>query len=169
MMEDLDHLNDENINIDENEFLETLDNADGDVIKTFRNADGSLSSHFDKRKVRIAPRSTLQFKIGPGFTPVVPNHKILNDFGQIQEIKLEPRIDRGFDFIDDDWIGYKRNYFTVVTSFDTPGTDHIEFMKQAYHLDNGVEIKYFATKLAAKCLEDDKLINLCLLYTSRCV
>ncbi|QEU58164.1 Ndt80 [Kluyveromyces lactis] len=160
MMEDLDHLNDENINIDENEFLETLDNADGDVIKTFRNADGSLSSHFDKRKVRIAPRSTLQFKIGPGFTPVVPNHKILNDFGQIQEIKLEPRIDRGFDFIDDDWIGYKRNYFTVVTSFDTPGIDHIEFMKQAYHLDNGVEIKYFATKLAAKCLEDDKLINL---------
>ncbi|CDO96459.1 unnamed protein product [Kluyveromyces dobzhanskii CBS 2104] len=156
----IDHVNDENIDIDDDRFLASVSNVEKDVIKTLRNADGTTSSHFDKRKVRIAPRSTLQFKIGPSFTPVVPNHKILDDYAQIQEIKLEPRIDRGFDFIDNDWIGYKRNYFTVVTSFDTPGSDHIDFMKKAYYLDSGIEIKYFATKLAAKCLEDDKLISL---------
>lgn len=162
MISTLQQFIDENQDIDREDLLddEEKQGAEGEVIKTFRNADGSVSSYFDKRKVRIAPRSTLQFKIGPGFTPVVPNHNIINEKGRIQDVKLEPRIDRGFDFIDDEWIGYKRNYFTVVTSFDTPGTGHLDFMKNVYYTDDGRNIEYFATKLAAKCLEDDKVINL---------
>lgn len=147
-----------------NKFLNESTNEETtqcDVIKTFRNSDGSVSSYFDKRKIRIAPRSTLQFKIGPGFESIAPNFSVIDELtGRSQELKLLPRIDRGFDFIDDEWIGYKRNYFTVVTAFDTPGINHVEFLAKNFKLSDGTEIEYFATKLAAKCLEDNKPINL---------
>lgn len=135
-------------------------------IQTFQNDDGTVSSYFDKRKVRIAPRSTLQFKIGPSFTPKV-EYNVVKDIrtGKKVEFEIRPRIDRGFDFIENEWIGYKRNYFTVVSAFDTPNMTLDQFLQGNYEIrpENSyskLEVKYFAVKLVAKCIEDQSQINL---------
>lgn len=73
---------------------------------------------FSSRTSRIAPRSGLQFKVGPLFqqTIEVSPLYIKKTEDRIRPI-LESRIDRGFELIDGDWIGYKRNYISVVSSF----------------------------------------------------
>ena len=48
--------------------------TDDGMIMTRINDDGSTSNYFDKRKLKIAPRSTLQFKVGPPFEPVSYTH-----------------------------------------------------------------------------------------------
>ncbi|SCU80298.1 LAMI_0B01618g1_1 [Lachancea mirantina] len=137
-------------------------------MQTCVNEDGTTSSYFDKRKLKIAPRSTLQFKVGPSFTVAKNYFRVLNATTQ-QEVKVSliPRIDRGFDFIDNEWIGYKRNYFTLVTSFEASmPTD--EFLRSGFlavgedgnnsHVPS--RILYFAVKIVAMCDEDKSEINL---------
>ncbi|AMD19734.1 HCL417Wp [Eremothecium sinecaudum] len=146
--------------------ISTENNDKSQEIQTFQNDDGTVSSYFDKRKVRIAPRSTLQFKIGPSFTPKV-EYNVVKDLrtGKRVEFEIKPRIDRGFDFIENEWIGYKRNYFTVVSAFDTPTMSLDQFLQGSYEIrpDNShsrLKVKYFAVKLVAKCIEDQSQINL---------
>ncbi|AGO10707.1 AaceriAGR347Wp [[Ashbya] aceris (nom. inval.)] len=146
--------------------ISTENNDKSQEIQTFQNEDGTVSSYFDKRKVRIAPRSTLQFKIGPSFTPKV-EYNVVRDArtGKKVELEIRPRIDRGFDFIENEWIGYKRNYFTVVSAFDTPHMSLDQFLQGTYeirpeHSHQRLRVKYFAVKLVAKCIEDQSQINL---------
>lgn len=119
------------------------------------------------KKTKIAPRSSLQFKLGPPYQP--QHHHVsvysLNDGSEVTPI-LTARIDRGFDNVQDNWIGYKRNYFTSVASFQMYGDDLItveDFIQNNYYVNiNGgkKEILYFATRLVASCCEDNKEMNL---------
>ncbi|AET41472.1 transcription factor NDT80 Ecym_8187 [Eremothecium cymbalariae DBVPG len=146
--------------------ISTENNEKSQEIQTFQNEDGTVSSYFDKRKVRIAPRSTLQFKIGPSFTPKVEYNAVKDvRTGKKVEFEIKPRIDRGFDFIENEWIGYKRNYFTVVSAFDTPNMTLEQFLQGSYEVrpensHSRLKVRYFAVKLVAKCIEDQSQINL---------
>lgn len=148
--------------------LSTEQEEDTPVILTQLNEDGTTSNYFDKRKLKIAPRSTLQFKVGPPFElvrdycPVVESHT-----GRTLDLRIIPRIDRGFDHIDEEWVGYKRNYFTLVSTFETANCDLDTFLKSSFDLlveDSSVEsrlrVQYFAIKIKAKNDDDDTEINL---------
>ncbi|SSD60778.1 uncharacterized protein SCODWIG_02539 [Saccharomycodes ludwigii] len=135
-------------------------------VITKYNDDGTVSTYFDKRKIRIAPRSTLQFKVGPPFTPSeILNKVYLNDTEKCITLELMPRIDRGFDFIDKEWIGYKRNYFTLVSCFKFLEIDENQlfFNNFTFNLNdnnNRHQIKYFAIRLIARCYEDNSFMTL---------
>lgn len=152
---------------DEQIELEGLATTD-QIIQTHINEDGTTSNYFDKRKLKIAPRSTLQFKVGPPFE-LVGNYSsvIESDTSEPLLFQLTPRIDRGFDFIDDEWVGYKRNYFTLVSSFETPGLELDAFLNGSYRIQShncatmsDVRVKYFAVKIKAK--SDDDQTEICL-------
>ncbi|CAR29329.1 ZYRO0G06160p [Zygosaccharomyces rouxii] len=135
------------------------------VIQTHVNEDGTTSSYFDKRKLKIAPRSTLQFKVGPTFEFVGNYYKVTERYtGRVLDLSIIPRIDRGFDFIDGEWVGYKRNYFTLVSSFEALGWDLDEFLNSCFELhgDTGqrCHIKYFAINIKAKSDDDHTEISL---------
>lgn len=117
------------------------------------------------RKTKLAPRSTLQFKIGPHFTPTVCVKEILSSRGCTVEPILTPRIDRGFDIIDNEWVGYKRNYFTLVSSFLFQGVSFEEFAGDTYYYRDDERalpqsIKYFGLRLVARCVDDETPVNL---------
>lgn len=88
-----------------------------------REVPGSSEDARQKEQRRLAPRSSNQFRVGPPFcatsvgTPVYsaskPQHAVAP--------KICARLDRGFDLIEGEWIGYKRNYFTLVAAFQFPG------------------------------------------------
>lgn len=116
-------------------------------------------------KKKVAPRSGLQFKLGPGFE-CTDLFKLI--FTETTNQKVFPflnaRIDRGFDFVNGEWIGYKRNYFTLVAAFEFDGFDSSIFTKEKFYTyDNNnrkVSINYFALRLVSKCCEDDVPVSL---------
>ena len=86
---------------------------------------------------------------------------------------LEARIDRGFEVGENGtWIGYKRNYFTLVASFSLENFNFHRFIQNKFYTyeksskngesvgENKVEISYFAIRLVAKCSDDDVAISL---------
>ncbi|CCE64643.1 hypothetical protein TPHA_0I01370 [Tetrapisispora phaffii CBS 4417] len=140
-------------------------------LKTLTHADGTTSTYFDKRKLKIAPRSTLQFKVGPSFELIGNYNEVFDLKNSSKKINFQliPRIDRGFDYIEEEWVGYKRNYFTLVSSFDMDGKDFNQVLKSSYLLklyqdgtNNNIfrKIKYFAIKIKAMSDEDFSEINL---------
>ena len=145
---------------------ENYDEDDG--IQSTLNEDGTVSSYFDKRKLRIAPRSTLQFKVGPPFNLKSTFGKVVDtSTGKPVKFEITPRIDRGFDNIDDEWVGYKRNYFTLVTSFQVCDFSLEKFLGSSFQLhlvDNfhsqAVDIKYFAVMIKARMDDEITEINL---------
>lgn len=138
------------------------------IIQTHLNEDGSTSNYFDKRKLKIAPRSTLQFKVGPPFELVASYNSVVeSDTLEKVSFQINPRIDRGFDFIDNGWVGYKRNYFTLVSSFETPGLELDTFLNSSFtvqlhdgHNSPDLQVKYFAVKIRAQ--SDDDRTEICL-------
>lgn len=66
---------------------------------------------------RLAPRSSNQFRIGPPFCATINKIPIYNSKNAVVTPKICARLDRGFNLIEGEWIGYKRNYFTLVASF----------------------------------------------------
>lgn len=88
------------------------------------------------KRQQLAPRSNLQFKVGPAFLRHKQFHHIVTSSdGTPIDINLEARIDRGFDLIGDQWVGYKRNYFTLVAAFQTSSTEITTFLEESYTLD----------------------------------
>ncbi|KOG99187.1 transcription factor NDT80 [Saccharomyces eubayanus] len=148
--------------------LSTEQEEDGPMILTQLNEDGTTSNYFDKRKLKIAPRSTLQFKVGPPFELVRDYCSVVDSqSGKELQLRIIPRIDRGFDHIDEEWVGYKRNYFTLVSTFETVNCDSDSFLKGVFDLqfedsslDDKVRVQYFAIKIRAKNDDDDTEINL---------
>lgn len=138
------------------------------IIQTHLNEDGSTSNYFDKRKLKIAPRSTLQFKVGPPFE-MVNNYNTVVEADTLESVSLQinPRIDRGFDFIDNDWVGYKRNYFTLVSSFETPGIELDTFLNSSFKVQMhdrsnipDLLVKFFAIRIQARSDDDKTEISL---------
>ncbi|KAG7194525.1 uncharacterized protein KQ657_004740 [Scheffersomyces spartinae] len=141
---------------------------------------------------KVAPRSADLFRVGPHFLETRHHQDIYckaNDM-DVTPI-LQARIDRGFEMGENGtWIGYKRNYFTLVASFHLENFDFDRFIMNKYytyekhgkhtqhhhihglhphHMHNGgnggpgeskVEISYFAIRLVAKCSDDDVAISL---------
>ncbi|EJS43476.1 ndt80p [Saccharomyces arboricola H-6] len=148
--------------------LSTEQEEDGPIILTQLNEDGTTSNYFDKRKLKIAPRSTLQFKVGPPFELVRDYCSVVeSQTGRVLDLRIIPRIDRGFDHIDEEWVGYKRNYFTLVSTFETANCDMNSFLKGIFDLqfedsllDNKLRVQYFAIKIRAKNDDDETEINL---------
>lgn len=118
---------------------------------------------FNKKKV--APRSSQQFKVGPKFKDTEVNRKIfITSSDELVIPILSARVDRGFDLIDDEWIGYKRNYFTLVASFKLLDKDYKLFYKEKFHVlndnDKCLNISCFALRLVSTCCEEDVEVNL---------
>lgn len=122
----------------------------------------------DIRKSKIPPRSCLQFKIGPTFSIHKQyDHVVRTSQKRSVFFNLISRIDRGFDLIDNQWIGYKRNYFTLAAAFQSSISDIMEFVNESYTLElkeneNLVtcKITQFGIKLMSKVENSDKEINL---------
>ncbi|SCV02866.1 LAME_0H05842g1_1 [Lachancea meyersii CBS 8951] len=127
---------------------------------------GHAQAQLEKRKIKIAPRSTLQFKVGPDFKEGATYCQVVCSTTKLPvHFVLTPRIDRGFDNIDNQWIGYKRNYFTLVTSFEVVGVQTGDFLLKSYQVtgllgSKPVEVKYFAVRLVAICTEDESPVTL---------
>ncbi|KAH3686325.1 hypothetical protein WICPIJ_002687 [Wickerhamomyces pijperi] len=123
------------------------------------------SQHDSSSKRKLAPRSSLQFKIGPQFTETFTSVPILDSNNQYVQPMICPRIDRGFELIDGEWIGYKRNYFTLVSSFFFENVGFDKFAGEEYHIldpttNQLVRIKYFAIQLVSGCAEEDSLTHI---------
>lgn len=116
---------------------------------------------------KLAPRSSLQFKIGPQFTPTESTRTILDGNGHVVSPVIVPRIDRGFELDESEWVGYKRNYFTLVSSFEFADVPFASFASGRFslvdpHSNNMNRIKYFALRLISKCdetFEEVKLVQ----------
>ncbi|KAG7663399.1 NDT80 [[Candida] subhashii] len=155
-------------------------------------ATASESDHLiDTPLKKVAPRSSDLFRVGPRFSPTRQHQEVYckaNDMPVIP--RLDARIDRGFEIGENGtWIGYKRNYFTLVSSFSFENFDFSRFIQNKFYTyekglnlkngggfqphnhphhphhqqhagENRVEISYFAIRLVAKCSDDDVSISL---------
>ena len=121
---------------------------------------------------KVAPRSSDLFKVGPQFSETRHHQDI---YCKSNDMDVNPilgaRIDRGFEMGETGtWIGYKRNYFTLVSSFTFENFDFERFLHNKFYPyeklsrssvgENKVEISYFAIRLVAKCSDDDVSISL---------
>ncbi|ODV79683.1 uncharacterized protein CANTADRAFT_49100 [Suhomyces tanzawaensis NRRL Y-17324] len=124
---------------------------------------------------KVAPRSSDLFRVGPRFSDTRHHQDIYckrNDM-DVNPV-LHARIDRGFEIGENGtWIGYKRNYFTLVTAFSLENFDFDRFIQNKFYTyekssarngepvgENKVEISYFAIRLVAKCSDNDVSISL---------
>ncbi|WPK24822.1 hypothetical protein PUMCH_002114 [Australozyma saopauloensis] len=73
---------------------------------------------------RLAPRSGNQFRVGPPFKCSELATILCASTGKVVKPILNARLDRGFDLQQERWIGYKRNYFTLVSSFNVVGVEN---------------------------------------------
>lgn len=118
-----------------------------------------------KLKKKLAPRSSLQFKVGPSFCQTtISNPIFLSSSHEIIYPVVEARVDRGFDKEGEDWVGYKRNYFTLVACFHF-GTAHepdIVAQENFYIIVNGKPktIQSFNLRLVSRCYEDNTNVSL---------
>ncbi|RLV93705.1 Meiosis-specific transcription factor NDT80 [Spathaspora sp. JA1] len=115
---------------------------------------------------KVAPRSSDLFRVGPHFT-MTRQHQRIYCHGIDLEVQpiVQARIDRGFEMGDNGtWIGYKRNYFTLVSSFMFDNFNFDRFIHNKFYTINDkgfrVDINYFAIRLVAKCSDDDVSISL---------
>lgn len=128
----------------------------------------------DNTARKVAPRSSDLFRVGPQFSET-RNHQEIYCRGTDLEVipNLEARIDRGFEVGENGtWIGYKRNYFTLVSSFNFEHFNFDRFLQNKYYtyeklktehgvdVERRVDINYFAIRLTPKCSDDDVSISL---------
>ncbi|KAI5957457.1 hypothetical protein KGF57_003151 [Candida theae] len=117
---------------------------------------------------KVAPRSSDLFRVGPPFNPTKQHAPVYVAGSNMQVFPtLHARIDRGFEPSQSNscWIGYKRNYFSLVSSFEISGLPFEQFLHNSYYtVDAGgpqsKPISYFAIRLTAKCSDDDIAISL---------
>lgn len=117
------------------------------------------------KKRKVAPRSGLQFKVGPSFDHTTLYRPIyVTSTNESVFPFVHARVDRGFERCNDEWIGYKRNYFTLVGCFELEDKTPDIFFHEKFHIlnDQGEmeNISCFALRLVSKCSEDDMTVNL---------
>lgn len=116
---------------------------------------------------KVAPRSKDLFRVGPPFWATVLHRPFYCEATDEQIVpEMTSRIDRGFELGElGNWIGYKRNYITLVLTFVFQGWSMERFLKNRYYyVDESegakVEIKYFALGIAVKCNDPEVNISL---------
>lgn len=131
--------------------------------ETLRSNNGGNGGVVKKRKV--APRSGLQFKVGPSFENTTLYRPIfITSTNENVFPFVNARIDRGFESHGGEWIGYKRNYFTLVSCFEFEGANPETFFNEKFHILNDLgeleNISCFALRLVSRCSEDESVVNL---------
>ncbi|KAK6459000.1 uncharacterized protein RJT20DRAFT_124128 [Scheffersomyces xylosifermentans] len=114
---------------------------------------------------RFAPRSGEQFKIGPPFdTTTLLKPVFLGATNEALYPILRVRIDRGFDFVNNEWIGYKRNYFTLVSTFEFKNKGFDIFRQETFNTiatnNKPARINFFAVNITSICCDDNLEIKL---------
>lgn len=117
------------------------------------------------KKRKVAPRSGLQFKVGPTFESTTLYRPIyISSTNESVFPFVNARIDRGFENYGGEWIGYKRNYFTLVSCFELEDQNPDIFFSEKFHILNDLgevdNISCFALRLVSRCSEDDTVVNL---------
>lgn len=119
----------------------------------------------NKRKGIVAPRSGMQFKVGPPFERTI---LVLPLYASSSNMLVSPiitaRIDRGFDMENETWIGYKRNYFTVVAAFEFEAHDPEYVSRESFYTvekrDQRIDIDHFAIRISALCCDSKVDVSL---------
>lgn len=119
-------------------------------------------------KPKVAPRSVDLFRVGPPFSDTIEHHPIFrSDTHERLVPQVQARIDRGFELASSgNWIGYKRNYFTLVAAFDldidfaTFANSGFYTIRNTEHGQENVPIKHFAISIQAKCSETEAQVSL---------
>lgn len=124
-------------------------------MKNKRRSAGGLAHGVDFSARKMAPRSSNQFRIGPPFGPTIVEKIIMDERNSQVSPEISARVDRGFDMIDGDWVGYKRNYFTLVASF--------QFLDLPLNICNTSQFRYLEGNIHV-CITSFKL---CLRHTCR--
>lgn len=117
---------------------------------------------------KIPPRSKLQFKVGPPLEHHRTSPYIVTaSNGKPVCFNLEARIDRGFDLISEQWVGYKRNYFNLVVAFQTNCHRINKFVEDTYTLNlrhgnksHSLNISQFGVKLVSKVYQHEDEVGL---------
>lgn len=132
-------------------------------------SEGKENSIFSKnettvKKNKLAPRSSMQFKVGPRFCKTVQTTLLYGSHQKRLKPFIQARIDRGFDNQNGYWIGYKRNYFTLVTCFNFHNLSFAEFASQKLVMLNEdmsmSPVKHLALRIVARCSEDNTEVKL---------
>lgn len=105
----------------------------------------------------VPPRSKEFYRIGPEFNRTIQNFQLFDPNGNPLYTIISARIDRGFQKTDgDNWLSYRRNYFTLVASYSLVGKDDVgELGKTPQHpvmvSHGGVtsKVKSFAIRITA--------------------
>ena len=131
-----------------------------DAFRPNNNGNGSVV-----KKRKVAPRSGLQFKVGPSFENTTLYRPIfITSTNENVFPFVNARIDRGFENHGGEWIGYKRNYFTLVSCFEFEGVNPEAFFNEKFHILNDLgeleNISCFALRLVSRCSEDESVVNL---------
>lgn len=84
---------------------------------------------------KVAPRSSDLFRVGPPFGMMKQHAAVYCKANDMQVFPmLHARIDRGFEMGETGtWIGYKRNYFTLVASFNLQDFDFGRFIQNQFY------------------------------------
>lgn len=121
---------------------------------------------------KLAPRSSNQFRVGPPFASTIVSCPIYNETLNTEMTPLiSARLDRGFNLIEGQWIGYKRNYFTLVASFcfsghplDICSTSALLYVDAE---NNRHPLLYFKLRLVSSCPEDSKTLVTLVQHTAK--
>ena len=114
---------------------------------------------------RVAPRSKNLFRVGPPFGATIQASPLFSNSDNTQITpRLSARLDRGFERGEaGNWIGYKRNYLTLVLAFEVPGCDLDSFLAQTYYVVKGARrmpVRYFALGVSARCSDASCAVSL---------
>ena len=84
---------------------------------------------------KVAPRSSDLFRVGPPFGMMEQHQPVYLKSNDMPVLPmLHARIDRGFEMGETGtWIGYKRNYFTLVASFNFQNLDFNRFLENRFY------------------------------------
>lgn len=129
-------------------------NYDGLHLDVDRGNDEEPVSRLSKVR-KVAPRLVDLFRIGPPFGPTKIHRQIYDQAGEALRPVMTTRIDRGFEIGESGtWIGYKRNYFTLVLSFNFEDFDMERFLHLSYSYEKDGKhhpFNYFAMSIIPKC------------------
>lgn len=129
---------------------------------------GSTNFDPDSTNKKVAPRSKDLYRIGPPFGHTVIHRPVYCVATNLQLFpQIDCRLDRGFELGEaGNWIGYKRNYFTMVLAFTFQNWSMDAFVENEYQVmdkndpKNRLLVSYFALSVLAKCSDPEVQIGL---------
>lgn len=137
-------------------------------------SDSNLSaSHGSTQPKREPPRSANLFKVGPPFDSILTQNYIVTLNEEFVRPVISARIDRGFDLVDKEWMGYKRNYFTAVVSFKFHGVPDEIALKNSYWCmgpdtsSKRTHVEYFMVRLGCECIGPEEAVVKLIQHTAK--